>query len=123
MNAYAAILVACAACAQATRLKMVKIEFATLRLHLEVEGDKSKDIVFFEVATRFIVSLCDLVDDSILENALIACFWRFIRRRINDHKGEIKPVILELIETIKDIERCADSGNVKLIFNKTSESV
>ncbi len=111
LTAYAAILGACAACPQTDTFTKVKLELVTLRMLLEADSGSSPQDIFFDCSNRFIAALCDLVDDKILKDALVACFWRFVRRRIVEYEGDISVVIQELLKTIKDAEYGAETGN------------
>ena len=121
--AYSAILDACASCTSATHFPRVKIELATLRMHLEAGNAMSANDVFFDVATKYIGALGDLVDDKILKASLVACFWRFTRRRIVEHRSDIETVIKELLKTIKDAEYGAETGDPQHILRMASTNV
>lgn len=113
LKAYSAILNACATCAQPSDFKMMQVELTALRMHLEADSGSPPIDVFFDVATRVIAALSALVDDEILKDTLIACFWRFVRRRITDHKGNVALVVEDMIQTIKDIEHGAENGGAE----------
>ena len=123
LKAYSAILGACASCAQPAHFGMAKVEQAALRMHLEAGSDRPPDDLFFDVATKFVTALNKLVDDSILRSTLIACFWRFVRRRIADHNSDLSGVIQELIQTIKDIEEGAETGDAEHTLRMASTNV
>lgn len=123
LTAFSAILSACAACPQQSGFSTVAIELTTLHMHLEAAGHLAPDDLFFDAASRFVDSLGALVDDKILKDALVACFWRYIRRRVFEQRGDIPAVIQELIKTVKDAEYGAQKGQPEQVFRMVAANV
>ncbi len=123
LTAFSAILTACSACPQQSGFSTVAIELATLRMHLEAAGNLAPDDLFFDAANRFVDSLGALVDDKILKDTLVACFWRYIRRRVVEQRGDIPAVIQELIKTVKDAEYGAQTGQPEQVFRMVAANV
>ena len=123
LKAYSAILGACAACSSPANFNKVKIELATLRVHLEADSQVSPSDLFFDVATKFIEIICDLVDDVVLRGALVSCYWRFVRRRVAEHKGDFAAITQEMIKTTKDAEYGAETGDPEHILRMVQTNV
>jgi len=90
---------------------MIAIDLTTTRLHLEQVADEPSNEMFFDASARFAKSMQDLVNDEILENALLSSYWRFVRRRIVDHKGNFNRAKDELIKIIKEAEYASQNGD------------
>ena len=123
IKAFSVALRTCAECTSDTQTIRASIEIATIRTHLEQSKDRLESDPYFEASTMFANCLADLVDDGILRDALIACYWRFVRRRMADHKGDLDLAVKELVRLAKDAEYGAQGGQAEGILRMVSGTV
>ena len=123
MTSFASILRACSECTLSGNVNLALSEIEALRIYAERANTDAPDEMFFDVSSRLINCLSNLVEDTILRDALIACYWRYTRRRVVEHQGNYLVVIQEFIQLVKDAEHGAQSGDAQQVMQMVSGNV
>ena len=123
LKSFSAILRACSECTTDSQLNRVSIEIAMLKMLLEKSQQGPASDRYFDAATKFSVCLADLVEDEVMKDALIACYWRFVRRRIAEHESDFEAVIAELAKLAKDAEYGAEGGGAEAVLRMVGGTV
>ncbi len=97
----AAILKAGADFASDSDLGSPSIELTAIVEHLKKSPNKSGG-AYFESVSRIILCLSDMIEDPILKSAVVSCFWRFVRWRISDNRGDLEWAKKDLIRIASD---------------------
>lgn len=123
MGAFSAILRACSETGSEAPVNLVLMEMSSLRMYLEQNHQSSPDELFFDVSNKFAEGLVGLVQDNILRDALVACYWRYLRRRLAEHQLDYRKATVELVKLIKDAEYGAQDGDAERVLRMISVGV
>jgi DNA-binding GntR family transcriptional regulator len=123
MQSFSSILSACSDRTVEDVSSLFLSELSALRLYLaQAQNDVPSD-VFFEVANKLVAILEGLVEDNILRDALVACYWRYLRRRVAEHDGAFEPCIVELDRLIQTAESGVKEGSPEQVLRMISSAV
>lgn len=123
MTAFSAILRACSESASEGQVDLILMELSSLRMYLEQNHQSAPDEMFFDVSNKFADGLVGLVKDNILRDALVACYWRYLRRRLAEHNLDYAAATIELVKLIKDAEYGAQNGDAERVLRMISVGV
>lgn len=123
VEALAAFLRGCSPIATDTALEKVRVEMIGLQSVLNASKLSKLDETYFDSAERLLACLTTLVNDRVLEDALVACFWRYIRRRIAENGADADKMIKEMTSVVNDAIYGADSGDVANVFKMVSAAL
>jgi DNA-binding GntR family transcriptional regulator len=120
LQSFSSILKACSECTVAGNIAMPLSEIVSLRIYLEQANDLSPNEIFFDVSNRLIHSLTKLVEDQIMRDGLVACYWRYLRRRVAENNGDYNQTLTELVALIRDAEYGAQNGDAERVLRMMS---
>lgn len=123
LKSYSAILKACAECMDGSVQSYAAMEFSTIEQHLQLENHTDLSALFFDSSLRFADVMSGLISDKVLRTAFIACYWRFVRRRVRTLEGQYKSIIRDFDKVVKDAVYGAQTGDPEKIFRMVSGNV
>jgi DNA-binding GntR family transcriptional regulator len=113
--AFSATLVACAACSVGTSIGGAGLELKKIKMQLE-HGPDGTNETFFECAEQFVSTIAKLVADPILRSTLIAGYWRFMRWRMRENRGQVSKSSDDLSKILDDAIVAAETNDGERIL-------
>lgn len=123
MKSFSSVLRACAECSTNGNINIVMMELSSLLMFLEQSDNDQASEVFFDVANKFASCMTEIIEDQILRDALIASYWRYIRRRLEDVEGDYGVAIAEMRDLIKSAVDGGQGGQADQLLRLTGATV
>ena len=123
VRSFAAVLRACSLATNHELTETISMDLSTVEMVLNAKTSEVSTEQLFDISCRLVNALGLAVNDEILRDTMVACFWRFFRRLVAGSSESSNLALSTVSSTTETLVKEFRNGKPELAFTNASVDI